>query len=56
MSTEEKDAVACAVHSKQKDAKLAARNPQKIATAFDLTLTPALDEHSTLSSFSQPSS
>ncbi len=42
------------MYSKQKDAKLAARNPRKTATAWDLT--PTLDEHSTVSSFSQPTS
>ena len=49
---EEKDAVAFAVYSKQKAVKRAARNPQKTDTAIDLT--PTLDEHSTVSSFSQP--
>ena len=39
MSTEEKDAVAYAVYSKQKDAKLAARIPWKTATSIDLTST-----------------
>ncbi len=52
ISMEEKDAVAFAVYSKQKAVKRAARNPQKTDTAIDLT--PTLDEHSTVSSFSQP--
>ncbi len=54
ISTEEKDAVAFALYSKQKDAKLAARNPRKADNAKNLT--PTHDEHSTVSSFSHPNS
>ena len=43
ISTEEKDAVAYNVYSKQKDAKLADRNPWKTATMIDLL--PNIDEH-----------
>jgi hypothetical protein len=54
VSALEKEAVAYDEYSKQKDAKLAARNPRKTAAAWDLT--PTIDDHSTVSSFSQPTS
>jgi hypothetical protein len=52
--TEEKDAVAFAVYSKEKDSELAAGNPWKTVNASDLSST--LDDHSTASSFSQHNS